>query len=274
LWWFDKHAWLQHLTFFQGVFAMSDPHRIASDLCAGVIWNLIQDPGAVVGSNYVYMDRHLALLQIDTAGAEARTLMPPDRPGLIATVSLRTHGGDLALLVSGTFDGTNSTINYTAAGQWATFISIEVAVDSWQWFLLQCYGVSGTGVSSALSGGASVSTLTASGLATLTGGLIIGSGAFSTLNYGTFAAGLTGGKTALTKQVCYVTCADASHVFVTLPAPAAGRIVYVLNNSAQTADVFPNAAETINATTHLTIATYKGAAFFSDGTNWIAIAGA
>ena len=153
---------------------MSDPHRIASDLYSGVQWNLLLDPGPIVGSNYYYIDRHLALMQIDTAGAEARTLMPPDRPGLIATVSLRTHGGDLALLVSGTFDGTNSTINYTAAGQWATFISIEVAVDSWQWRLLQCFGVSGAGVSSALSGGASVSTLAASGAATFASTVSVG----------------------------------------------------------------------------------------------------
>ena len=94
------------------------------------------------------------------------------------------------------------------------------------------------------------------------------------LGWATLAAGTTGAHAAIVSQTVYCTCSGASNVFVNLPAPIAGRTIVVLNNSVQTLQVFPNASESINNTTSLNIATYKGATFVSDGTNWIAVAGA
>lgn len=115
---------------------------------------------------------------------------------------------------------------------------------------------------------------TSSGAGTLSGHTTMADAKAFNFDTNTQAAGATGAKTAIVNQVVFLTCASASDVFATLPDPAVYKIVFVFNNSTETADIYPYAAETINGTTHKTIATYKGAIFASNGTNWVACAGA
>jgi len=49
-----------------------------------------------------------------TAGAEARTIQDPDRPGRILSIGFRTDGGDLTLNYAGGFNQAGET---TALGQ-------------------------------------------------------------------------------------------------------------------------------------------------------------
>lgn len=135
-------------------------------------------------------------------------------------------------------------------------------------------GLTASGSASNDFSGSTGTFKTSSGAGTLSGHTLVANGKTLGFDFATQAAGTTGAKTAIVNQVVALTCADASNVFATLPDPAVYQFCMVVNNSAQTADVYPYAAESIDGTTHKTIATYKGAIFVSNGTNWVSIAGA
>ena len=77
----------------------------------------------------------------------------------------------------------------------------------------------------------------------------------------------------ITATITYISAADASHVGVSLPAAAPGDERLLINSSAQTIKVFPQAADTIDggsAGAAVSLSTTKRAWFISTGSNtWI-----
>jgi hypothetical protein len=221
-----------------------------------------------------------------TSGAETRTMPAPNGPGRTFKIGCTYYGnGAITVTVKDSAAATTGTIAFSALAQWAVLESVETSAGVYAWNVASYYGCTpttipaGTSVSNmsapVITGGLTASGSAAHDFSGSTGAFKTSSGA-NTLS-GTVAlgnetnpaaGGLTGGKTALTKQVNVLTCSDGSHVFFTLPAPATFQFVVLINISAQAADIYPNASETIKNTTHLTIAAYTTAVFWTDGTNW------
>lgn len=118
-------------------------------------------------------------------------------------------------------------------------------------------------------------SLSAAGIAALAGATFTGA-----LRYAT-AAGLTAGTTqtqggglALTADINEIsTCATANDTVV-LPTAAAGRCVVVINNGAETCQIFPASGDNLGqgANTSTTLASGSSATFIAyDATNWHAL---
>ena len=91
------------------------------------------DPGDA-GTITFDMDRQVC--SVVTASAETRTLAQPNRPGIIATVSLKTDGGDLTLTVTGGYNQDADTVmTFADAGDFVTFISLDIG-GSYYWRVL------------------------------------------------------------------------------------------------------------------------------------------
>jgi hypothetical protein len=271
-------------------------HRIPRDLSIAPI--VVNDPG---NAGTIYVDRSPLEVEIINAGAETRTLAAPIRASVFCKLSCVTASGNTAITVKDSAAATTGLITFTAAGQWVTLESFctsytaSTGARTYAWQVTAIYGptntITGTATNGAaltapvISGGltASGSTSndfsgstgtfkTSAGVNTLSGNTVVASGkgfSLDTTAVGTpVAGGLTGDKTALTKQISVLTCSDASHVFFKLPAPNTFQSVVLVNSSAQAADIYPSASETIKNTTHLTIAAYTAAIFWTDGTNW------
>lgn len=81
-------------------------HRILQDLARADM--LLRDPGA---SGVISIDKNFALVELVSLAAESRTLNSPDRPGLVATIRMKTDGGDVTVTAA---HGLNVTGNTTA----------------------------------------------------------------------------------------------------------------------------------------------------------------
>src|SRR5271157_5404892 len=129
------------------------PLNVLYEAFRALPWTPLADPGS--GGPPIFCDRTPAILMINTATAESRTIQQPDRAGIDLLVMLRSAGGNLTLTMTGTFDGTNSNITFSATGQWVKFRSVVTAVgtatalDSFQWRVKSYGGV--TGINTALN---------------------------------------------------------------------------------------------------------------------------
>ncbi len=117
---------------------MSESLNLAYQTFRGLLWNPLPDQGSA--NIPLFVDRSPAILLVNTAAAESRTIQQPDRAGIDLFVILRNAGGNLTLTMSGTYDGVNSTLLFTATGQYAHFRSeltaiTAGAVDTYQWRL-------------------------------------------------------------------------------------------------------------------------------------------
>ena len=126
-----------------------------------LLWQLVnapfvvQDPGdgKTIG---IIQDR--TEVPIVTATTETRTLAAPDRSGVLCKLVCKTYGGAATVTVLDSAGSTTYTIAFGAAGYWVLLHSIQVGT-TYKWQVLQAYGV--TGVTSSLTGAASVTSLTA-----------------------------------------------------------------------------------------------------------------
>jgi surface antigen len=88
-------------------------HRTTYDLHSSALVH--KDPGA---GGTITPDKGLAIVNLVSAAAEARTLGRPTREGTIYTLAVHTYVGDNEA-------GSTSYV-FTAAGQFATFVAINV----------------------------------------------------------------------------------------------------------------------------------------------------
>lgn len=122
---------------------MSESLNLAYQSFRGLLWNPLPDQGSA--NIPLFVDRTPAVLNINTAAAESRTIQQPDRSGLFLLVNARNVTGTntCTLTMSGTYDGVNSTLLFNAAGQYALFTSVLTAagsgttLDTYQWRLLE-----------------------------------------------------------------------------------------------------------------------------------------
>ena len=85
---------------------------------------ILADPGS---AGTITVTMYWQICSVVTAAAETRTLAQPNRPGIIATVVLKTDGGDLTLTVTGGYNQPGHTVITMAdAGDFVTFQSFDI----------------------------------------------------------------------------------------------------------------------------------------------------
>jgi hypothetical protein len=149
---------------------MSSPHTVQFDLFGAIPFNRITDPG---DGKIIYADRQIGSLKLVSAGAETRTLASPDREGVLLLIQGSVIGGTITMTVTGTYNGSDSSIAFTAIAQWVMLMSIESAAGdpgTFQWRVLNCAGV--TGPSQNVSGGTLVADSLNVGSVTATAAVI------------------------------------------------------------------------------------------------------
>ena len=93
----------------------------------------LADPGS---AGTITVTMYWQICSVVTATAEARTLAQPDRPGIIATVALKTDGGTLTLTVTGGYSqDADTAMVFADAGDFVTFISVDIG-GSYYWRVL------------------------------------------------------------------------------------------------------------------------------------------
>lgn len=257
-----------------------------------------KDPGA---SGTLTVDRQFCLFEVTTVtgAGEARTLAQPLRAGLWCAVILKVDGGNLTLTVTGTYNGTGSTITYDDAGDGVMFYSIGIG-GSCYWRVAYSWGVglasSGTaGIFADLT--ADSATITAESAASILAtnvsiatGLTASAAVIHGVTLGTGGAVRTAGPdvpggaiqvsggtaasvaTVLNSPVQMVSAGTSSKNYWKLPTPAVGRCVNVVNVGGSTAGLVGAAGESIASATSVALATVDAAGgsldLVCDGTNW------
>lgn len=116
-------------------------HRTLNDLARAFDLNgpgRLKDPGS---GGTIRFSQWGQICPVVTAGAEARTLAQPTRPGILATVVLDTDGGDLTLTVTGGYNADGATsLTFADAGDFVTFMSVKVGT-SYLWKVVGQEGV-------------------------------------------------------------------------------------------------------------------------------------
>jgi len=94
---------------------------------------ILADPGS---AGTITVTMYWQICSVVTAAAETRTLAQPNRPGIIATVVLKTDGGDLTLTVTGGYNqDADTAMVFADAGDFVTFISLDIG-GSYYWRVL------------------------------------------------------------------------------------------------------------------------------------------
>lgn len=101
------------------------------------------DPGT--GGSFAVNGRSLVRFEMESVGAsETRTLPAPTAAGLIVTLIHAIDGGDIDLTVTGGFDaGLDTMLNFAAAGDYVTLISVKTAASTYVWRIVGSEGVTG-----------------------------------------------------------------------------------------------------------------------------------
>ncbi|MCE5269642.1 MAG: hypothetical protein LLG00_17325 [Planctomycetaceae bacterium] len=115
----------------------------------------------------VHVEQQLMNLVLSIAAGvvETRTLDAPRQPSVLAAISAGAvgTGGSAVVTVTGTYDGNNSAITFSAAGDYVILYSVCTAPGTFQWTVLQCGGSGLAGPTSTLGGDAVVTSLKVTG---------------------------------------------------------------------------------------------------------------
>jgi hypothetical protein len=95
----------------------------------------IVDPG---DEGAIIIDRFGGHVELVTGGAETRTLASPTRSGILATIRLRTDGGDCVVTASGGLNvAANTVATFDAVGEQLFMTSIETATaGTYRWEII------------------------------------------------------------------------------------------------------------------------------------------
>lgn len=107
-------------------------HRVKKDLSFG---GVIADPGA---GGTIKISESPALVELESAAAEARDLQDPVRPGMFAVVRMRTDGGDITLAADGGLNvAGNTSAVFADVGDQLLLVSVTTATDGvYRWEIL------------------------------------------------------------------------------------------------------------------------------------------
>lgn len=116
--------------------------------------NVDNAPAQLLNSDYVgrdpgdggalVIDRQFLVFGLDTAGAETRTVADPTKAGLRFTLGCRVYVGNCVVTFESAYDESAHTdITFTAAGQYAGFVSVEVDEDVYAWRIVENNGATG-----------------------------------------------------------------------------------------------------------------------------------
>ena len=201
--------------------------------------NIGKTTSAVNGAK-LYPDRQFSVFRLVSAGAETRTVPNPTKSGLQFALNRVTIAGTIAITFSRAFNEAGDTvINCTAAGQIATFESVEDGAGTYVWRLISNDGM--TGVTTAVPGAITVT-------GALTGASSIKStSATGGVGYGTGAGGA-------------VTQITSSSTGVTLNKITGQITTVALTTAAAAEERFTVTNSTVAATDTITLGTtYNGA---------------
>ena len=96
--------------------------------------------------------KHFEIFQIQTAGAETRTLDAPTKAGQVCVLNMAVDGGDATVTVTGGYDETGSTsLTFSDPGQSIGLISVPTSATAFAWRVLFNDGVAGPGTSDSFS---------------------------------------------------------------------------------------------------------------------------
>lgn len=83
----------------------------------------INDPGAL---GTITIDRQLAIVEMVSTAAQARTLANPDKPGLRLCIRMKTAGGDITLTAAHGLNVTGNTVaTFADVGDQLDLISVS-----------------------------------------------------------------------------------------------------------------------------------------------------
>ena len=116
-------------------------HDYSFERYQGLMAMQVSDPGAsgVIQANNKG-EFHCPLI---SATSESRTLAAPEREGQLATVSLRTDGGDVTLTVKDSAGDTTDTYTLDDAGDYITFRAVKSSATLVVWKVFASVGIGG-----------------------------------------------------------------------------------------------------------------------------------
>jgi len=208
------------------------------------------DPG---DAGTITVDRQFAVVPIVSSGIETRTLAQPTKAGLQITLSMKTYVGAVTVTVTGGYNqAADTTFVLGTAADWVTLKSHQIST-SYYWTIVAQEGTNIVETQQEMV----ISKLRLAVTAVTAVGSVQ-SLATNTLSYGLNV--VKGGGTDLG---------------LTLPAPLAGGVVVVKNNTASAAIVYPGGVAStskINAlatTTGISMGTVTSHTFLCENaTQW------
>lgn len=117
-------------------------HRILKDITGALNLEAGSDPG---NAGVITVDRFNQYVELETAGAETRTVSQPTNRGLTLMLAMMTDGGACTVTVTGGFDEAgNTTLTFNDVGQFVYLVSVPVAnTPTYQWRVVGYDGVAG-----------------------------------------------------------------------------------------------------------------------------------
>ena len=93
----------------------------------------IPDPG---DAGTITVQKNLAIVPLESSGAETRTLNRPTEQGIYVTLHMKADGGDITLTVTGGYNESgDTTLTFSDVGQVANFVSCYDGTD-YYWRLI------------------------------------------------------------------------------------------------------------------------------------------
>ena len=88
------------------------------------------DPG---DAGVIGIENYGAIVELVSAAAETRTLATPLRPGILATIRMKTDGGDITMTAAGTLNvAANNTAVFADVGDQLVLLSVS-ATTGYRW---------------------------------------------------------------------------------------------------------------------------------------------
>lgn len=116
---------------------MSTAHRIAYDLFKAEASRI-----SAVNAEHIFVDASPLIINLQSAGAETRTLDAPKRQDALLTLHHQIDGGDITVTVTNNYDETgDSTFVFSDEGQFAIFQSMMTSAGVYFWRLISHYGI-------------------------------------------------------------------------------------------------------------------------------------
>jgi hypothetical protein len=219
--------------------------------------NVDCDSSPTINSSLV---QDFAIYKLSSTGADTATLAAPTKSGLFVALNMVVDGGDIVVTVTGTYDGSNSTITFNDISDWVLLYSVDIGSTTFRWRVVAGGGTNASLLTLPLiNGGLTASGAVANDFSGSTGTFLTSTGANTlsgpvntTIGGSTAAAGSTysdaGALPAATGQVYPTTAADNTKgVIIHANDKVTGRLLLIGNGVSTTVlKVYGPSGATIN----------------------------